>query len=122
MKYYSPSRKAFFDDEIRYNNLPEDLISITDAQHSEYIDAMNNNGKEITIVNGNITLTDRVFRDTWSNIRYVRNMRLKASDYTQLPDFSGNTAAWATYRQALRDITTQFSDPNDVVWPVAPGA
>lgn len=122
MKYYSPSRKAFFDDAISYNNLPGDLISITDSEHNQLIEAINNNGKEITIVDGNITLTDKVISDTWDNIRYVRNMRLKASDYTQLPDFSGNAAAWATYRQALRDITTQFSDPNDVVWPVAPGA
>jgi len=29
-------------------------------------------------------------------------------------------AAWAAYRRALLDITTQAGFPHDVVWPVAP--
>lgn len=27
---------------------------------------------------------------------------------------------WATYRQALRDITKQAGYPDEVVWPVSP--
>ena len=29
-------------------------------------------------------------------------------------------AAWAAYRRALLDITTQAGFPHDIVWPVAP--
>ena len=53
-------------------------------------------------------------------IKRKRNKLLSQSDYTQMPDWPGDKTAWAEYRQALRDITTTFSDPNEVVWPKAP--
>ena len=55
----------------------------------------------------------------WSVVRSDRNERLSACDWTQLPDASADAAAWAVYRQALRDITTQ-DNPLDIVWPQAP--
>ena len=46
---------------------------------------------------------------------------LSSSDWTQLPDVPlGTKAEWATYRQALRDITAQPGYPLEIVWPVAP--
>jgi hypothetical protein len=54
----------------------------------------------------------------WANVRNQRNFYLIRSDWTQLPDAPVDTATWATYRQALRDITTQ-SDPFNIVWPTA---
>jgi hypothetical protein len=56
---------------------------------------------------------------TWNDIRAKRNALLAASDYTQVADAPGDTAAWATYRQALRDVPTATS-PDDVVWPTEP--
>ena len=38
-------------------------------------------------------------------IRNKRNELLKESDWTQLPDVNISKEEWATYRQALRDIT-----------------
>jgi len=38
------------------------------------------------------------------------------SFWTQLSDSPVDKAAWATYRQALRDITTQV-DPFNIKWP-----
>jgi hypothetical protein len=55
----------------------------------------------------------------WNVIRAERNRLLVASDWTQLPDASADATAWAIYRQALRDITTQ-ADPFAIVWPVEP--
>jgi len=55
----------------------------------------------------------------WIVIRAERNRLLVASDWTQLPDVSADAAAWATYRQALRDITTQ-ANPFAIVWPQGP--
>jgi hypothetical protein len=55
----------------------------------------------------------------WERVRSDRNSRLAVCDWTQLPDASADAAAWATYRQALRDITTQ-ADPFAIVWPVKP--
>lgn len=56
-------------------------------------------------------------------IRQQRNRTLFASDWTQLPDAqltAEQKAAWAVYRQALRDITSQAGFPSTVDWPVAP--
>lgn len=57
----------------------------------------------------------------WEAVRIERNARLAASDWTQLPDAPVDAAAWAEYRQELRDITSQ-EDPFKLVWPSEPGA
>jgi hypothetical protein len=56
----------------------------------------------------------------WNVIRNKRNNFLALSDWTQLPDVAISTKnAWATYRQALRDITNQ-TDPFNIIWPTSP--
>lgn len=53
--------------------------------------------------------------------RIRRNSLLSASDWTQMPDVPANTSIkWATYRQALRDITSQNTFPKSIIWPVKP--
>ena len=47
-----------------------------------------------------------------------RNRELLESDWTQLPDAPANKAAWAIYRQALRDM--DFSKPKLILLPVKP--
>jgi hypothetical protein len=51
-------------------------------------------------------------------VRQDRNARLAASDWTQLADAPVDDLAWATYRQALRDVPNQAGFPWNVVWPV----
>ena len=53
-------------------------------------------------------------------VRASRNEKLKDCDWTQVADAPVDQAAWATYRQALRDISTQAGFPWDIEWPVAP--
>jgi len=53
-------------------------------------------------------------------IRLERNAKLNATDWTQVADTTADKTAWATYRQALRNVPTQAGFPNTVVWPVAP--
>jgi hypothetical protein len=53
-------------------------------------------------------------------IRQQRNQKLTESDWTQVADAPVDKAAWATYRQALRDITAQEGFPHNVVWPTRP--
>ena len=55
-----------------------------------------------------------------ARVRAERDSLLVASDWTQIADAPVDQAAWATYRQALRDITKQATFPNEVVWPVKP--
>jgi hypothetical protein len=57
------------------------------------------------------------------SLRRSRDMRLAACDWTQLPDAplsASQRAAWATYRQALRDLPAHSPDPAKPVWPQAP--
>jgi hypothetical protein len=55
-----------------------------------------------------------------ANARKRRNKLLTASDWTQVADAPVDKAAWATYRQALRDISAQAGFPATVVWPTQP--
>ena len=57
----------------------------------------------------------------WERLRDERNFRLMNSDWSQLPDAPLTTAkktAWATYRQALRDLPVNTEDPKNVTWPL----
>ena len=54
------------------------------------------------------------------SVRDQRNTKLKDSDWTQVADAPVDKAAWATYRQALRNITTQEGFPWTIDWPVNP--
>jgi hypothetical protein len=53
-------------------------------------------------------------------VRAERNARLSACDWTQLVDAPVDAAAWASYRQGLRDVPNQAGFPWEVSWPVAP--
>ena len=54
------------------------------------------------------------------SIRDDRNNRLADCDWTQLSDAPVDKAAWATYRQELRDISKQIGFPWEVTWPETP--
>lgn len=57
--------------------------------------------------------------------RTQRDTLLAACDWTQMPDSplsSEQKAAWATYRQGLRDLTEQPGFPENINWPLAPDA
>jgi hypothetical protein len=56
----------------------------------------------------------------WEQIKNWRNAQLAASDWTQLPDAPVDRAAWATYRQALRDLPAQGGLADAAEFPVAP--
>jgi len=63
-------------------------------------------------------------KEAWDRVRAIRTQKLADSDWTQLPDApltDDQKTTWRTYRQALRDITTQ-PDPTNIAWPAEPGA
>jgi hypothetical protein len=53
-------------------------------------------------------------------VRDKRNKLLAESDWTQLSDSPADRAAWAAYRQTLRDISAQAGFPWEVTWPAKP--
>ena len=68
---------------------------------------------------------DTVTAAAWTALRTERNARLAASDWTQLADArlsAEKKSAWADYRQALRDLPDEVTDPTQVDWPLDPTA
>ena len=55
-----------------------------------------------------------------ANVRTQRTQKLKDSDWTQIADSTADKTAWATYRQALRDITSASGFPWTMTWPETP--
>jgi hypothetical protein len=58
--------------------------------------------------------------DAASLVRVERDGLLARSDWTQVADAPVDASVWATYRQALRDVTDQASFPYDINWPTQP--
>ena len=57
------------------------------------------------------------------SVRQQRDAKLAESDWRVIKALESNTPqdfAWATYRQALRDITSQTGFPWTIDWPVNP--
>ena len=55
-----------------------------------------------------------------ANVRRSRNDLLTKCDWTQIADSTADKPVWATYRQALRDVTAQEGFPWNVTWPEQP--
>ncbi len=72
---------------------------------------------KVSGVAGEITKAKPV---TEEEARQCRHELLVASDWTQVADAPVDQAAWATYRQALRDIPEQAGFPQDIQWPDPP--
>lgn len=55
-----------------------------------------------------------------AQVRAERNRKLAVTDWTQVLDAPVDQTAWAAYRQALRDISSQESFPWTINWPKEP--
>ena len=56
-----------------------------------------------------------------AQIRGQRNQLLKDCDWTQIVDCTADKTAWATYRQALRDLPSTITEPRTFTdWPHNP--
>ena len=61
----------------------------------------------------------RILADKWSVVRIDRDRRLAETDYLALSD-STLSSTMKTYRQSLRDVPEDNSDPDNISWPVKP--
>ncbi len=57
----------------------------------------------------------------WKELRQERNRLLAETDYLALSDLT-LSAEMTTYRQALRDLPSNTSDPANPTWPTKPGS
>lgn len=62
----------------------------------------------------------RTSEEITESVRKERNFLLAQCDWTQAADAPVDQAAWAVYRQALRDVPAQAGFPTDTIWPEKP--
>lgn len=58
--------------------------------------------------------------EPWAALRAERNRLLSETDWWALPDSPAMSDEQAAYRQALRDLPGNTSDPANPVWPTKP--
>ena len=56
----------------------------------------------------------------WHDLRDMRNVYLKRTDWWELPSQSPMSAERTNYRQALRDLPANTADPKNPIWPTEP--
>lgn len=108
-------------DEERNAAIPADAIQITTQQWRALID----NAGLRRWMDGHVVpyeLPSPSVDQLWADVRAERDRRLSASDWTQVSDAPVDQVAWATYRQALRDLPETTTDPGNVLWPVPPSS
>jgi hypothetical protein len=121
--YFSKSENGFFRDDI-HEKMPEDIVEITSEQHKMLLDGQSA-GKIITgDIDGHPCLIDRpppTEGQKWLRIKMEVVRLLNDTDYVMLIDVPvANIEDFKKYRKELRDISSKFSKPEDVVWPEKP--
>jgi hypothetical protein len=118
-----------FAEEINNDNLPDGFVFISPSVVPTYdTETQSIVLDDPSLVNGIWTqeysvvpLSEEQLQHRYTNIveqmRHQRDELLLNSDWSQLPDSPVDKAAWATYRQALRDVTLQPGFPYDISWP-----
>ena len=104
---------SFVDDEEASETYGQTII-----KYSEYESVSIGN----TYNNGTWIRPQDSTLDHWKILRYNRDKRLTQSDWKVLPGspFESKLDEWKTYRQALRDLPANTSDPKKVVYPRRP--
>jgi hypothetical protein len=122
---WSNAEHTSIDCEVNFVSISEEFVPFTAIpndlyQHTREIFARCVAGDFGTIAEYE-TPEHLTYDSLCSSKRAERNILLLESDWTQLPDVPEETKQlWATYRQALRDITEQSGYPTDIQWPIPP--
>lgn len=92
-----------------YNATANGNVEFTEAEYAEY---------EASLPQVEVSYQEHLKR----TVRAERDVKLAETDWTQVADAPVDQAAWATYRQALRDIPTHANFPNltEADWPTKP--
>lgn len=69
--------------------------------------------------------TQKQLQRAWRDMRIERNRRLRDTDWTQLEDAKESLSPevakiWLIYRQYLRDLPANTTDPFNPIWPTMP--
>lgn len=108
---------------IADNNLVEVVETLSFSSPTQKISVVTpylSNGKAYTVKVESTTAEEQAIlkNEQWQEIRSERDNLIKDTDWRASSDLTLSDE-WKTYRQALRDITTQ-SDPFNITWPPIP--
>ena len=96
--------------EVGYTkNVNEGTAALTDGAWTQVWNVTDATPEEIVQRTGN----------EGQSVRFQRDNLLQQTDWMALSD-NTMTPDWASYRQALRDITAQEGYPYAVIWPTKP--
>ena len=98
----------------------ETLTFTTPTQKLSTVDAYVQDGKAYNVKVESTTADEQAALKTqeWIKVRRKRDSLLEETDWRASSDLTLSDD-WKTYRQALRDITTQ-TDPYNISWPTEP--
>lgn len=129
MFFYSPSTRGFYTEEIHGANIPTDARAhpLTREHHAELLAGQGDGNVIQPGPSGAPVLAAVVYTlaQVATRVRADRDVRLAACDWATLRAHDRGAAtppAWATYRQALRDVPQQVGFPTSINWPEAPAA
>lgn len=121
---FAASTGGFYRRDLHGNAVPADAVPITDAEHRAMLAGTSAGQVIVATPGGRPLLADPpppTTEQAAAAVRAARNRLLAACDWTQMPDSPVGTAAvWVTYRQLLRDLTSQDGFPFAVEWPTPP--
>ena len=104
--------------EIEYNDGTPNATMSEIGIYSQAETTFNNEIKRLEDISPFNTTTYQ-----WQMLRNQRDDKLLLCDWTQgndTPLGSSKKTEWATYRQALRDLPSNTSDPKNPTWPTEP--
>ena len=104
--------------EIEYNDGTPNATMSEIGIYSQAETTFNNELKRLEDISPVNTTTYQ-----WQMLRNQRDDKLLLCDWTQgndTPLSSSKKTEWATYRQALRDLPSNTSDPKNPTWPSEP--
>jgi len=98
-----------------YDSLTENLVTVAPYEEGDWV-------YTVEVQPMSAELIQMLKDSAMQQIRATRNQFLAMSDWTQLVDTpTAIKTAWATYRQALRDLPTTITEPRTFSdWPHDP--
>ena len=121
-----------------YNTTTGDIMFVSDLQSEDNAKNITSASESTAYVSGEYQSADYTIQNglpvaksqsevaalksasEWARFRDIRDQLLAQCDWTQVPDAPVDQAAWAAYRQALRDLPSNTVDPNNPQWPERP--
>ena len=108
---------GWYTKDVHGDNIPTPNVEVTDEVWQQALVDVANAYVDSKFVKKDYSTNE----EKAASVRIQRDQLLEKSDWTQSNDVSlPNDAEWKTYRQALRDITTQENFPTDVTFPTKP--